>query len=390
MALSVVPYGPEHEASVAKFNARMRAGAASTEFLLPERSVPMRPDDAVRWTQHIACDDAGEVRGGVMIVEGPGWIGGRLQTVINIQELLSEGIVDRRFMLVAHQLIAATLKLAPFVYAVGMGGKSNPLPRMLQGLGWQVRAIPFYFRMLRVGRCLAEVAAFRSTRARELAASALRFTGLGWLGARWLQRFGGSRRILAVDEMHSWTADVDPIWNAVRQRCSFAVVRDSSTLPLLNGDGVRGFRARDGDTLCGWFSLAVAQMRENQYFGNLRVAVVADLVALPGYEAPLLASASDQASRLGCDLVCTNLLPASLQDAARRSGWLAGPSNFLLATSKPMTAAMDDRTAYVSRRDGDGLATILPSSGSGAAATPRTSDGPILRTAAGATHSRYD
>jgi len=51
--------------------------------------------------------------------------------------------------------------------------------------------------------------------------------------------------------------------------------------------------------------------------------------------------------------------PSSLQDAARRSGWLAGRSNFLLATSKPMTAAIDDRTAYVSRRDGDGLATIL-------------------------------
>jgi hypothetical protein len=246
------------------------------------------------------------------------------------------------------------------VYAVGMGGKSNPLPRMLQAMGWHVRAVPFYFRLLRVGRCLAEVSAFRSTRARRLAATALRFSGLGWLGALWLQRFRGSRQVVTIDEMQSWTTDVDSVWNAFRERCSFAIVRDSSTLPLLNRDGVRGFCARDGDTLVGWFSLAVAQMRENQYFGNLRLAVVADVLPLPGYEAALLASAADQALRLGCDLVCTNLLPSSLQDAARRSGWLGGPSNFLLATSKPMTAAMDDRTAYVSRRDGDGLANILP------------------------------
>jgi hypothetical protein len=360
MAFSVIPYGPEHEASVARFNARMRAAAAWTEFLLPERSVPVRSDSAVRSTQYIACDDAGDVRGGIMIVECPGWINGRLQTVVNIQELLSEGIVDRRFMLVAPQLITTAMKFAPYVYAVGMGGKSNPLPRMLTAMGWHVRAVPFYFRMLRVGRCLAEVTAFRSTRARRLAASVLRFSGLGWLGARWLQRFRGSRRILALDEMRSWNADVDAIWNAFRERCSFAVVRDSSTLPLLYGDGgVRGFRARDGDTICGWFSLAVAQMRDNQYFGNLRVAVVADALPLPGYEAALLASASDQAVRLGCDLVCANLLPSSLQDAARRSGWLAGPSNFLFGTTKPLTAVTDDRTAYVSRRDGDGLATIL-------------------------------
>jgi hypothetical protein len=359
MAFSIIPYGPEHEASVAQFNARMRAGAASTEFLLPERSVPVRSDGAVRSTQYVARDDAGEVRGGIIILDHPGWINRQIQTVVNIQAPLSEGIVDRRFSLVAPQLIATAMKRTSYVYAVGMGSELNPLPRMLKAMGWHVRAIPLYFRMLRVGRCLAEVAAFRSTRARQLAATALRFSGLGRLGARWLQRFRGSRQILTIDEMHSWTADLDPIWSAFRERCSFAIVRDSSTLPLLNGDGVRGFRARDGDTLIGWFSLAIAQMRNNQYFGNLRLAVVVDVLSLPGYEAGLLRSASDQASRLGCDLVCTNLLPSSLRDAARRSGWLAGPSNFLLATSKPMAAAMDDRTAYVSRRDGDGLANIV-------------------------------
>jgi hypothetical protein len=360
MTFSVVPYGPEHEASVARFNARMQAGAASTDFLLPERSAPVRADGAVRLTQYIARDDAGDIHGGILILEHPGWINGQVQPVINFQAPLSEGIVDRRFSLVAPQLLTAAMKLGPYVYAVGMGGKSNPLPRMLQAMGWHVRAVPFYFRMLRMGRCLAEVSAFRSTGARRLAATALRFSGLGWLGALWLQRFRGSRQVVTIDEMQSWTTDVESVWNAFRERCSFAIVRDSSTLPLLNRDGVRGFRARDGDTLVGWFSLAVAQMRENQYFGNLRLAVVADVLPLPGYEAALLASAADQALRLGCDLVCTNLLPSSLQDAARRSGWLGGPSNFLLATSKPMTAAMDDRTAYVSRRDGDGLANILP------------------------------
>jgi hypothetical protein len=251
------------------------------------------------------------------------------------------------------------MKLSPYVYAVGMGGPSNPLPRMLQAMGWHVRAVPFYFRMLRVGRCLAEVTAFRSTRARRLAASALRFSGLGWLGARWLQRRRGAGQTLAINELHAWSADLDPVWTAFRERCSFAIVRDSSTLPFLNADGVRGFRADDRDTLVGWFSLAVGHMRDRQYFGNLRLAVVADVLPLPRYETALLRSASDEASRLGCDFVCANLLPTSLQDAARRSGWLAGPSNFLLATSKPMTAAIDDRTAYVSRRDGDGLANIV-------------------------------
>jgi hypothetical protein len=361
MALSVVPYEPEHEASVAQFNARMRAGAASTDFLLPERSAPVRSDAAVRWTQYVARDDAGDVHGGIVILEHPGWINGRVETVVNFQAPLSEGIVDRRFSLVAAQLIAAVMKRGPYVYAVGMGGESNPLPRMLQAMGWHVRAVPFYFRMLHVGRCLAEVRVFRSSGARRLAATALRFSGLGWLGARWLQRFRGPRRALAVDEMHSWTAaDVDSIWRAFRERCSFAIVRDSSTLPLLNTDGVRGFHPRDGDTLTGWFSLAIVPLRDNRYFGTMRLGVVADVLPLPGYEAELLRAASDQASRLGCDLVCANLLPSSLQEAARRSGWLAGPSNFLLATSKPMTAAMDDRTAYVSRRDGDGLANLVP------------------------------
>jgi hypothetical protein len=357
--LSIVPYEPEHEPGVAQFNARMRAGAASTEFLLPERSIPIQSDSAVRSIQFLARDTAGDVRGGIIILEHPGWINGRVETVVNFQAPLSEGIVDRRFVLVAPQLISAAAKRSPYVYAVGMGNESNPLPRMLKAMGWHVRAIPFYFRMLRVQRCLAEVRVFRSTRTRNFAVNALRFSGLGWVGVRWLQRFRGARQTLAIDELTSWTTELNPIWSAFREGCSFAIVRDSSTLPLLNVDGVRGFRARDGKSLVGWFSLAMAQMRDNQYFGNLRLGIVVDSLSLPGYEAPLLRSASDQALRLGCDLVCANLLPSSLQDAARRAGWLAGPSNFLLATSKQMTAVMDDRTAYVSRRDGDGLANIL-------------------------------
>ena len=357
MAIQIVPFRPEHEPAAAEFNARMRAAEARSDFLLPLRAPAEVPEGIVRDVQYVAVDDSRAVRGGVILREHPGWVGGRLEHVVNLQSPVSEGIIDPRFTLLATQLVKTALKRSPFAYVVGMGSETNPLPRVLKAMGWSVRKVPFSFQLLRVARCLGQIAPLRTTPVRRLVADAARLTGAGWVGARVLQHPRGTRA-LEVARSRSDDAAVDEAWRALRERSSFAVVRDRSTLPLLLGRGDGDiFVARAGGAVAGWFDLVLTQMRGSPYFGDLRVATLADAVPMPGHEASLLAAAARQARTLGADIVCTNLSAAWLQAHARRAGWLSGPSNYLVATSKALSAELDD-SAYITRRDGDGLTNL--------------------------------
>ena len=58
----------------------------------------------------------------------------------------------------------------------------------------------------------------------------------------------------------------------------------------------------------------------------------------------------------GADLIVTNQSHASWVDAFARAGFLKGPSNYLLAMSRPLAQAVGDGSArvHITRGDGDG------------------------------------
>lgn len=73
----------------------------------------------------------------------------------------------------------------------------------------------------------------------------------------------------------------------------------------------------------------------------------------------LLAHTYHGLRELGADLIVANYTQERWRDRFRRLGFFNGPSNYLLALSKPLAAALGpgpnalDR-AYMSRADGDG------------------------------------
>ena len=143
--IRIVPFTEQELGATTAFNARMRAGAAPTDFLLPE-SVPAtraRPPSAVSATQFIAMED-GEARGGFIELLHPAWLNGSVQMVANYQSPLSEGICDKKYGLVGMQMIRYIQQQRPYLFVVGMGDPGNPLPRLLESfkLVWVFRTIP--------------------------------------------------------------------------------------------------------------------------------------------------------------------------------------------------------------------------------------------------------
>jgi hypothetical protein len=110
-------------------------------------------------------------------------------------------------------------------------------------------------------------------------------------------------------------------------------------------------------------------MINDRYFGNLRVTTVLDCVSVPEF-------ADAHASSMTCyllnrrvypnyargesppNLVITNQSHSVWTRAFRRAGYLSASSNYLLATSNALTAAIEsdggEERVHLTRGDGDG------------------------------------
>jgi hypothetical protein len=362
MQIHITPLTEDLLAAARAFNARVRSAAP---FLLPE-TVPARQSaagqapQAITWTHYLALDDAA-VRGGFLLMDQPAWIHGEVRRASNSQSLLSEGIRDRKYGVVSVHMLKYIEQRAPYAFMVGMGDAQQPLPRLLQGAGWTLRPVPFFFRVCHVRNFLREMRVFRQKSLWRMAAGAASVSGAGWMGIRLLQaRPGAGRRRGQVERVTSWGPWAGEIWQQYRAACSFAVVRDRSTLDLLYplDERVSAGVIRQGATLIGWAAWLITAMRDDQHFGNLRVATILDCVAAPESAGVCASSITRHLEQSGADLVITNQAHSLWQAAFRRAGFLSAASNYLLATSKELTAAIaaggGEQRVHLTRGDGDG------------------------------------
>ena len=362
MPMQIVPFTEIHRSAVEAFNRRMTAGNAASDFRLPTNPISTFPDNGstINWTHYVVVDGE-EVRGGVLKMDQPGWLNGQEVRAINFQSPLSEGIVNPKYAVVGIQLVRFEQKQGQAVFMIGMGSQEKPLPRLLSASGWSVRPVPFLFRVHRAGRFLKEVRALHTNTLRSVVARTARWTGAGSIGISMLQR----RRVRchgAVRREGSWGSWADEIWDRYRESCSFAVKRDRRTLTSLYPTDDPRLQIlvilRDQKPV-GWAVCVNTRFANHHYFGNLQVGSILDCVAIPDAMALTAVLADRELSSAGADLVLLNQIHAQWVKAFRSSGFLAGPSNYLLAMSKQLTEAVrsvqgGEQRVHITRGDGDG------------------------------------
>jgi hypothetical protein len=192
------------------------------------------------------------------------------------------------------------------------------------------------------------------------------FTGLGWLGcqsvnlllARRPPRFS-DLQIEEVDEFGDWA---ESLWARCASEYPYISVRDAAALRILypkeNPRFIR-IRVSQGGHLLGWAVLLATDLVNHKQFGNLRLGSIVDVLAPPEEADKIIASAERLLSQKNVDLIISNQAHESWQRALRRCGFLSGPSNFLLATSRKLTELIDSshvshEQLHLNRGDGDG------------------------------------
>lgn len=364
---SVVAQTREETDAVLAFNDRMRAAKAPADFLLPDQPNNSHtlgtPPQAIEWTKFVVVDNNDEVHGGFLLMSQPAWLNGAIVEAANYQAPLSEGIVDSRYGMVGMHMLRYVQKHWPLTFAVGMGGMDRPLPRLLQAAGWQLRAVPFLFHVVRASRVLRELRMLQERTPLRLAARAGALSGAGAIGVAALQHRAwtsdaGAREV-RLERVERWDEWADRLWQDVRDAMRFSVLRDRATLDCLYPLGdpkYVAYVARQGGDVVGWAVAFNTQMRDHNHFGNLRVATILDVLALPSAASAVASHVRRTLAADGADLVVTNQTHECWLDAFRRAGFLNGPSNYLFAMSKLLSQSVGDafRRIHVTRGDGDG------------------------------------
>ena len=111
--------------------------------------------------------------------------------------------------------------------------------------------------------------------------------------------------------------------------------------------------------MIGWFVALDTQMKDNKYFGNLRIGAIADCLATPENARSVIEAARTVLTERGVDLVVANHSHQEWGSAFTSAGFFEGPSNFIFAASRHLSDRLGpfpevQHQIYLMRGDGDG------------------------------------
>lgn len=369
MSISIEAYLPEHIDAVTSFNRRLTEGGVSYQF--PENPVPAwlpKGDGGPIYQEYfLALDSGRRVRGAYVLKHQTFLVRGREITIGNYQLPLSEGIIDRRFNAVGLQLLSHARSRNRLLYCLGMGGKHQPLPKLLQALDWHLQEVPFFFYVARAESFLRNITYLRERTAIRLLCNMAALSGLGQLCFRLLHWWRGKPVAVGSREscriLTEFDSQTNELWPP--DTAAYSLIGDRS-LPVLNAlyppsDNrfIRLQITNDQERTIGWAVLLDTAMHNHKQFGSMRVGSIVDCLARPEAAGEVIAQAKEHLLTLGVDMIVSNQSHPSWKEALLKAGFINGPSNFVLATSPDLTRLVAETDPSLSnlhfnRGDGDG------------------------------------
>lgn len=363
-------YTEEHEPLVKAFNTRLRDGGYAWRYAESHVGRYPRREGVPLYEESFLALDRGQVRGGYHLKHQQFAIQGVVDMAAFLQFPVSEGLVDPAYKMVGVLLLRDAVRRQPLILSVGGGGMNEPLPRLEKASNWTVYAIAFFFKVIHASPFFANIAYLRDRGSRRIALDLLRYTGLGWAGLGIAQfRPNQPRDRLQISLEPEFDASwADELWARCKDQYSFIAVRDAVTLntiyPHHDPHYLRLRILRDGRTIA-WAILLDSELKNHKQFGNMRVGAIVDCLAAPRDATAVVSAATDYLQVRGVDIIFSNQTSLAWCDALRRSGFLAGPSNFALGLSPQLAGKLqpNKRTIgsfHLNRGDGDRPTHLFP------------------------------
>ena len=102
---------------------------------------------------------------------------------------VTAGLFNKKYNICGILLLNDANKKKSDLFSLGMGGYSEPLPKLLKGMKWKLEKIPFFFKVVHPYIFLKNIKYFRNTKLKSIFIDFLAISGLGWLGIKFITLF---------------------------------------------------------------------------------------------------------------------------------------------------------------------------------------------------------
>lgn len=321
MTIEIVPHAVEKKDLVEAFNARMRDAGSRWGFYVDPvpKWVPPREGQKVHRELFLAIENGAACVGGYALKPQEWLLRGERRTVTDWQGPFSLGAVDNRYAALGLRLVRDMLKKQPLLYSWGHGGHDEPIIQMLTRMGWLMHETPFLFRVCRPNNFLRKNALLREDPSRALAQDVLALSGLGTIGVHLVHKALRMKSLKSfsatAEEVPHFEPWADTIWEQVSGKYSAIAVRDAATMNALVPEvhindeewpaPIR-LRIRKDKRNIGWAVVLDRQQSKDERFGDMRMGMIADYLALPEDAGEVIHAAFDYLRDREVDMVMAN------------------------------------------------------------------------------------
>ncbi len=374
MHISISIYERKDIPSVKQFNERLKKGNCNFKFPESNVSKMFPPDTKISMFKEyfLAKDENGEVRGGYMFINQEFSINNKISKVKFLQLPLSEAVVNDEYSIVGPLILQDVQKKCRYVFALGMGDYEYALPKILKRIGWHMYSVPFYFYISDPRAFIKDfeyINNLKKTISKRILLKIIELLRLLNLLVILLNLFSILYRSfnfkiysnVKYDIIDEFTGFADELWETNKGYFSMVANRDKSILNVLYPKESKRFHrllvSKDGIYI-GWIVVICTKMNGDKYFGNLKVGTIVDSFSNPKYYEILVNQAVKYLKILNADLIIANNSNHKLGKAFYKTGFLKGPSNYILALSKGFKDFFDEKidfkNSFIMRSDGDG------------------------------------
>jgi len=374
VAIEIIPYLPEHEQAVYRFNARLASGGIHYRFPVsakPTRFPHVDPHtpglydagSALCHDIYVALDNEQEVRGGFLLQYQDFLVNGERLSLSNYQIPLSEGIIDKQYGFLGLTLIKKATAIQPYLFGLGIGGFEEGSAKLMKALRWGMTTVPFWFRIVHPFKFLRNISHLRKTPLRRLTLDLAAFSGAGWVGARGYNLLKSRLdRTVRVEIVPDFDGRVNDVWERSHKDYTVIAIRDFSLLRrMYPADDERFHRlyVYRGERLLGWVVCMDTRFANHKHFGGMRLGSIVDGLCPTEDAAGTISAATRYLAGRGVDLIVSNQANRFWGEGLRSAGFIQGPSNFLFTASPALAAKIVPfeqvvADAHLNRGDADG------------------------------------
>ena len=280
---------------------------------------------------------------------------------------VSAGLFNKKYNICGVMLLNDAQKKYPNLFSLGMGGYSEPLPKLLKSLNWKLQKVPFFFKILNPNSFLKNIQYLKNTKLKSFFITVLLHSGLGWLSIKFIFQVlslfnfrSKEKNSLNFKEMKAIDPDLDLVWENSKQFNSFVAVRNHEYLKILYSDK-RFIKLKfiDDNKIVGWSISLCTKLDNHKHFGHMRLGSIVDCLSLKGYEKSIISKTSEMLQKKGADLIVSNQSHIFWKNAFKMNSFIKGPSNFIFASSellkdKVMKNIKLKDHMHLTRGDGEG------------------------------------